>query len=106
MDGSEILADIGERLNKEIRAVKNWRHLAFRLKIPPEVYGAFDTSKATAKSPTKMMFEWLARWKPDLSTDDLVMGLKEIDRFDVVDLVTKETSIGKFMVRNIVQIKE
>lgn len=95
VDGSEILADIGERLNKEIRAVKNWRHLAFRLKIPPEVYGAFDTSKATAKSPTKMMFEWLARWKPDLSTDDLVMGLKEIDRFDVVDLVTKETSFAK-----------
>lgn len=101
VDGSELLADIGERLNKEIRAVKNWRNLAYRLKIPPETYNAFDTSKGMAKSPTKMMFEWLARWKPDLNIGNLLKGIKEIDRFDVVEIVTKEAEVGKLSSRTL-----
>ena len=96
VDGSELLAEIGERLNKEIRAVKNWRNLAYRLEIPPETYGAFDTSKEKAKSPTKMMFQWLAKWKPDLNIGDLLKGIKAIDRFDVVEIVTKEAEAGEF----------
>ena len=97
VDGYELFTEIGERLNKDIRAVKNWRNLAYRLNIPHEVYDAFDTSKAAAKSSTKMLFEWLAQWKPNLNVSDLLKGLKEIDRFDVVDLVTKETSLGEFI---------
>ena len=95
VDGSELLADIGERLNKEMRAVKNWRNLAYRLEIPHEEYDAFDTSKVSAKSPTKMLFEWLQRWKPNLTVKDLLTGLKQIDRYDVVDLVRLEVATGK-----------
>lgn len=102
VDGSELFTEIGERLNKDIRAVKNWRNLAYRLKIPHEVYDTFDTSKAAAKSSTKMLFEWLAQWKPDLNVSDLLTGLKEIDRYDVVDLVTKEITqrLGEFIFEN------
>ena len=96
-DGSELLSEIGERLNKEIRAVKNWRNLAYRLKIPPETYSSFDTSKEKAKSPTKMMFQWLAKWKPDLNIGDLRKSIKAIDRFDVVEIVTKEAEAGEFV---------
>ncbi|CAH3024571.1 unnamed protein product [Porites evermanni] len=92
VDGSELLADIGERLNKEMRAVKNWRNLAYRLEIPHEEYDAFDTSKVSAKSPTKMLFEWLQWWKPNLTVKDLLTGLKQIDRYDVVDLVRQEVA--------------
>lgn len=99
MDGSEVLAGIGERLNKESRAVKNWRNLAYRLKIPHEVYGAFDTSKAKAKSSTKEMFKWLAQQRPNLTVDDLLAALKKIDRFDVVDLVREETNFGEFQIK-------
>ena len=95
VDGSEVLADIGERLNKEMRAVKNWRNLAYRLEIPHEEYDAFDTSKVSAKSPTKMLFEWLQRCKPNLTVKDLLTGLKQIDRYDVVDLVRQEVATGK-----------
>ena len=102
VDGSELFTEIGERLNKDIRAVKNWRNLAYRLKIPLEVYDAFDTSKAAAKSPTKMLFEWLTQSKPYLNVDDLLTGLKQIDRFDVVDLVTKETTLGEFIKQEVV----
>lgn len=93
VDESPLLANIGERLNKDIRAIKNWRNLAYRLKIPAEIYKAFDSSKAEAKSPTKMMFEWLANWKPSLSVGDLLEGIRKIDRYDVVELVTKEAEI-------------
>ena len=96
IDESPLLTEIGDRLNKDIRAIKNWRNLAYRLKIPPETYKAFDSSKAEAKSPTKMMFAWLARWKPNLSVSDLLEGIKKIDRYDVVELVTKEAEIGEF----------
>ena len=95
IDESPLLTEIGDRLNKDIRAIKNWRNLAYRLKIPPETYKAFDSSKAEAKSPTKMMFAWLARWKPNLSVGDLLEGIKKIDRYDVVELVTKEAEIGE-----------
>ena len=97
VDGSELLTEIGERLNKEMRAVKNWRNLAYRLNIPPETYGAFDTSKEKAKSPTKMMFQWLAKWKPDLNIGDLLKGIKVIDRYDVVEIVTEEAEAGEFV---------
>lgn len=97
VDGSELLSEIGERLNKEIRAVKNWRNLAYRLEIPPETYSSFDTSKEKAKSPTKMMFQWLARWKPDLNIGDLLKSIKAIDRFDVAEIVTKEAEAGEFV---------
>ena len=93
--GSELLTEIGERLNKEMRAVKNWRNLAYRLKIPHEEYDSFDTSKGAAKSPTKLLLEWLKRWKPDLTVKDLLDGLKQIDRYDVVDLVQQEVATGK-----------
>lgn len=95
VSGSELLADIGERLNKGMRAVKNWRNLAYRLKIPPEEYDAFDTSKGAAKSPTKMLFQWLELWKPNLTVKDLLTSLKQIDRYDVVDLVVKEVATCK-----------
>lgn len=97
VDESQLLADIGERLNKDIRAIKNWRNLAYRLKIPPETYNTFDTSKAKAKSPTKMMFEWLAKWKPSLNVGDLLEAIREIDRYDVVELVKKEAELGEFV---------
>ena len=97
VEGSELLSDIGEHLNKEISSVKNWRNLAYRLKIPPETYSSFDTSKEKAKSPTKMMFQWLAECKPDLNIGDLLKGIKEIGRFDLVGIVSKEAEAGEFV---------
>lgn len=99
VDGSELLAAIAERLNKESRAVKNWRNLAYRLKIPHEVYSAFDTSKAKVKSSTKEMFKWLAQQHPNLTVDDLLAALKKIDRFDVIQLVKEETNFGEFKIK-------
>lgn len=97
MDGSDLLADIGERLNKDIRAVKNWNNLAYRLKIPYNVYYAFDTSKGTANSPTKKLFEWLAAEDSSIRMSRFLQGLKEIGRYDVVALVTKETTVGELI---------
>ena len=92
---SELLDEISDRLNKEMRAIKNWRNLAFRLNIPYEVYAAFDSSKSTAKSATKLLFDWLAIGKPLLTVERLLEGLKTIQRFDVVELVTMELEHGK-----------
>jgi len=44
-----------------------------------------------------MMFQWLAKWKPDLNIGDLLKSIKAIDRFDVVEIVTKEADAGEFV---------
>ena len=95
---SQLLEDIGKRLNKNMRAVKNWRDLAYRLKIPHNVYDAFDTFKEVEKgpSPTAMMFKWLKMEKPELNVKELLNGLREIKRCDVVQLVIEEVvALGK-----------
>ena len=94
---SQLLEDIGKRLNKNTPGVKNWRHLAYRLKIPLAVYDAFDTSKQVKQgpSPTKMLFQWLEKAKLKLTVKDLLNGLREINRYDVVQLVIEEVAVGK-----------
>ena len=103
MDGSDLLADIGKHLNIESRFVKNWRSLANKLEIPPEVYCAFDTSEAKVKSSTKEMFKWLAQQSPNLNVDDLLAALKTIGRSDLVDLVREETHsyFGEFKMKTL-----
>lgn len=95
VEGSELLAEIGEHLNHEVRVRKNWRDLAYKLGISPEDSKTFDTSTETSKSPTRMMFEWLQSSKPKLTVRDLVNGLENIDRYDVVDVVRKDVAIGE-----------
>lgn len=94
---SKLLEDIGKRLNKNIRSVKNWRNLANRLKIPRDVYDAFETSKEVEQgpSPTEMLFKWLEMGMPELNVKDLLNGLRVIDRYDVVQLVIEELALGK-----------
>ena len=90
---SELLDEIGQKLNKEIRALKGWRNLACRLDIPTDVYPDFDVAKKKVESATRMLFEWLMRWRSDLSIDDLLKALNQIDRNDVIELVKKETAL-------------
>ena len=94
--GSDLLAEIGEHLNHEMTSEKNWRDLAYSFGISPEVSKTFDTSTETTKSPTRMMFEWLQQSKPNLTVGDLVNGLENIDRYDVVDVVRKDVAIGEW----------
>lgn len=94
---SELLAAIGKCLNKNIRGVKNWRNLAHRLNIHSDVYNTFDISKEVEQgpSPTKMLFQWLEKAKLKLTVKDLLNGLREINRYDVVELVIEEVAVGK-----------
>ena len=94
---SDLLEAIGKRLNKNIRGVKNWRNLANSLKIPLDDYDAFDASKEVEResSPTKMLFTWLENGKTKLTVKDLLNGLREIKRYDVVQLVIEEVAVGK-----------
>ena len=94
---SDLLEAIGKCLNKNIRGVNNWRKLACRLKIPFDDYDAFDASKEVERelSPTKMLFTWLENGKPKLTVKDLLNCLREIKRFDVVELVIEEVAVGK-----------
>lgn len=67
------------------------------MKIPPDVYDAFDTFKEVEKgpSPTAMLFKWLEMGKPKLNVKDLLNGLRKINRYDVVQLVIEELALGK-----------
>lgn len=97
VDGLEFFLEIGERFNKEIRVVKNWRNLVYRLEIFFEIYSLFDIFKEKVKSFIKMMFQWFVRWKFDLNIGDLFKSIKVIDRFDVAEIVIKEVEVGEFV---------
>ncbi|EDO44217.1 predicted protein [Nematostella vectensis] len=80
---SEILLKLSSLLDKESRAVKNWKNLCHRLKIPNSKYESFDASKKNAHSPTKQMLRWL-KWKyPGITVGELADGLQHIRRNDV-----------------------
>lgn len=88
VEGSNVLEEIADNLNHKKQILKNWRHLANKLGIVREVYESFDTSKEDSHSPTKMMFEWLQQSKPNLTVENLLDGLKQIERLDVKQEVT------------------
>lgn len=88
VEGSDVLEEIADNLNHKKQSLKNWRHLAHKLGILRDVYESFDTSKEDSHSPTKIMFEWLQQAKPNLTVENLLDGLEQIERLDVKQEVT------------------
>ena len=78
-----ILEKIVKRLDREMKAVKNWRHFAWELNVDASVieqwnwYGNF--------SPTIRVFEHLDAVQPDLTVLKVKNALRDIGREDLRD---------------------
>ena len=78
-------------LNREdVPGVKNWSHLACRLKVPNDVLREFQGESTVRKSPTKEVIQWLAGQFPKMTLIDLVHALEKIQRNDAIQIITKQ----------------
>lgn len=55
--------------------------------MPYKVYEEFDTDLNSPKSPTKMMLEWLASERPDMTLDELRTAVEKIERGDALKIL-------------------
>ena len=89
--GSELLQTMVVELNREdVPGVKNWTHLASRLKVPKDVLREFAAESTVRKSPTKEVIQWLADRFPDTTLIDLIQALEKIQRNDAIQIITKQ----------------
>ncbi|KAJ7347650.1 hypothetical protein OS493_039770 [Desmophyllum pertusum] len=85
---ADALEVMTKRLDREMKAVKNWRHFSSQLKVDVNVierlkwYGDF--------SPTIRVFEHLEIVKPDLTIFQVKTGLFEIGRKDMSNLLDED----------------
>ena len=95
----ETLRKLALELNREENhEVKNWTHLAWKMKIPADVRGAFADVKQIRKSPRKEDLEWLAAHSPEKALRDVAKALDEIQRNDALQIISKHFSdtFGKY----------
>ena len=91
---SDILNKVEELLNASITALGNWRSLAFRLGISPEIYDDFEKHPKKI-SPTEEILKWLARAQGHTPIKEIIKALKEIERLDAVEVLCRRNT-GEF----------
>ncbi|XP_022789027.1 uncharacterized protein LOC111328789 isoform X2 [Stylophora pistillata] len=87
--GSDLHERMTQELNREGPGIKNWRHVASKLKIPAYVYGNFADFEQTRKSPTKKILEWVVARFPGKTLSDLAEALDKIQRNDAIQIISK-----------------
>ena len=91
--GSELLERLALELNREENPeVKNWKHLAWKMKIPADVRRSFADVKLIRKSPTKEVLEWVAAHSTEKALSDVAKTLDEIQRNDTLQKISRHFS--------------
>ena len=88
-DNTLLLDKLSKYLDRESRAIKCWKHLAYIVGVPTEETRKFDVF--TERSPTEDLFNYLLTWNPDLTVGDLKEVLKAAYRNDVIESLEKGT---------------
>ena len=82
--GNHALVDeLARCLDKEYRVLKYWKHMAYSLKIPPEIQKGFEVYFEL--SPTVHLFPFLSTLtgRDPLTTGKLKTALQDIHRNDL-----------------------
>ena len=90
---SELLEDVSIYLNGNAGgSLKDWKHFAYHLGIPQEIYSSYDPKKP--HSPTTILLDWLTASNPDYTVTELCGALHSIDRNDVIELIKSTLEPG------------
>jgi len=79
-------------LDRQKVGLKNWYHLAVKLKIPRNTIKTFGTSNS--ENPTKRLFEILKVHKRNFTQMpivELISRLENMERRDVINVIHKST---------------
>ncbi|XP_027043735.1 uncharacterized protein LOC113671684 isoform X1 [Pocillopora damicornis] len=85
----ELLEALCRSLDKEYKygLCKYWKHLAEYFHISEQEYQRFEFQPVF--SPTELLFEYLQTADPDVTIGCLKVGLRKIERLDVIDLLVQ-----------------
>ena len=75
-----LMDELAQCLDREYRVMKNWKHLARELNIPPVTQKEFEVYL----SPTVCLFQFLATSNPRLTIGKLRVALQATHRNDLV----------------------
>ena len=82
----EFIDQLALCLDRDMRLIRNWRHLASKLGVDVDVIRRLE--QYTDFSPTIRLFEFLEATQPDLTIKELKDALLEIRRNDLFSLLT------------------
>lgn len=85
---SDLFRKISSDLNMKVHGVGDWKRVAYELGIPQEDYIQFGNCKK--KSPTREVFDKVIADRPGIAILEIIKALKNIDRYDVVEVITEE----------------
>lgn len=74
-------------LDREIRIIKCWKHLAYILEVPDKIRKKWDMY--TEHSPTEDLLSHVTNENPDLTVQQLKKKLETIFRNDVIEDLNK-----------------
>lgn len=86
---SDLFRKISSDLNRKVHGVGDWKRVAYKLGIPHEDYIQFGNCKEK-KSPTREVFDRVIVDRPGIAILEIIKALKNIDRYDVVEVITEE----------------
>ena len=86
---SDLFRKISSDLNRKVHGVGDWKTVAYNLGIPQEDYIQFENCKEK-KSPTREVFDRVVVDRPDIAILEIIKALKNIDRYDVIEVITEE----------------
>ena len=84
----KLIEQLALCLDKEMRLIPNWKHLASELDVNADVIRRLEKPYSDY-SPTIQLFKFLEATQPDLSIEQLKDALLEIGRNDLFSLLTK-----------------
>lgn len=89
MPESDLLRKISNDLNTKVYGTGDWKTVAYKLGIPHEKYSQFGNRKVKT-SPTREVFDRVVVDRPDIAILEIIKALKNIDRYDVIEVITEE----------------
>ncbi|XP_022789031.1 uncharacterized protein LOC111328791 isoform X2 [Stylophora pistillata] len=97
----KLIEQLALCLDKEMRLIPNWKHLASELDVNADVIRRLEKPYSDY-SPTIRLFEYLEATQPDLSIEQLKDALLEIGRNDLFSLLTKAGCIDSEKVKDLI----
>lgn len=85
--GSQLLQKMADRLDLEIPAIKDWRHLACKLDVPVDVWRALEQKR---KSPIKELLQRMVVQGRNATWKDLLKAPENIQCYDAIQIIRRQ----------------
>ena len=72
-----------------VENLQNWRTFAASMRLNTEDIKLLGQPNETQRNPTEEMFKYVKAESPDLSVEEVIVGIATIQRNDVLDILRR-----------------